>query len=103
MQVNNTTSVDFTNTTTKQKWSKATEMSFYWIRDCTRQVQLNIYWSTESNNLGDYHTKHHAPGHHRLMCSKFLHIDPHVNLKNLVIMHILRWCVNTHRLHAVRA
>ena len=44
MQVNNTTAVGFANNTIKQKRSKAIDMRFYWIRDCTRQGQLKIYW-----------------------------------------------------------
>ena len=53
MQVDNTTSVGFANNTTKQKRSKAIDMHFYWIRDCTRQGQFKIYWSPGSTNLGD--------------------------------------------------
>ena len=89
MQVNNTTSVGFANDTIKQKRSKAIDMRFYWIRDSTRQGHLNIYWAPRSTNLGDYHTKHHSPVHHRLMFPHFLHNKPHVNLANLVVMHLL--------------
>ena len=43
MQVDNTTLVGFANNTIKQKRSKAIDMRFYWIRDCTHQGQFNIY------------------------------------------------------------
>ena len=89
MQLDNTTSVGFANNTINQKRSKAIDMRFYWIRDRTRQGHFNIYWAPRSTNLGDYHTKHHSPSHHRLMRPKFLHDEPHVQLANLVFMHLL--------------
>ena len=89
MQVDNTTSVGFANNTIKQKRSKAIDMRFYWIRDRTRQGQFKIYWAPGSTNLGDYHTKHHPPSHHCLMRPQFLHDEPHVQLANLVVMHLL--------------
>ena len=98
-----TTSVGFANNTIKQKQSKAIDMRFYWIRDCTRHGHLKIYWSPGSTNLGDYHNKHHFPSHHQLMRPQFLHDEPHVQLSNLVVMHPLRGCVNSRKMCAVRA
>ena len=89
MQVDNTTAVGFANNTIKQKRSKTIYMRFYWIRDRTRQGQFKIYWAPGSTNLGEYHTKHHPPIHNRLMRPQFLHDDPHVQLSNLVVMHLL--------------
>ena len=103
MQVDNTTAVGFANNNIKQKRSKAIYMRFYWIRDCTRQSQFNIYWYPVSTNLGDYHTKHYSPSHHRLMRPQFLHNKPHVQLANLIVMHIMRGCVNSWKMRAVRA
>ena len=42
MQVDNTTSVGFSNNTIKQKRSKAIDMRFYWIRDRTLQGHFKI-------------------------------------------------------------
>ena len=53
MQVDNTTSVGFSNNTITQKRSKVIDMRFYWIRDCNRQSQFKIYWAPGSTNLGD--------------------------------------------------
>ena len=78
-------------------------MIFYWIRDHTHQGKLNIYWAPGSTNLGEYHTKHRSPSHHHLMRLQFLHDDPHLQLANLVVMHILRGCVNSRKMRAVRA
>ena len=49
----------------KQKHSKAIDMRFYWLKDRAQQGQLNIYWDSGKHNLGDYHTKHHPPTHHK--------------------------------------
>ena len=97
MQVDNTTSVGFTKNTIKQKRSKAIDMRFYWIRDCTHQDQFKIYSAPRSTNIGEYHTKHHTPSHHGLMRPQFLHKEPHVQLPNLVVMHLLQGCVNSQK------
>ena len=89
MQVDNTTAVGFANNTIKQKRSNAIDMRSYWIIDRTCQGQSNIYWAPVSTNLGDYNTKHHPLNHHHLMRPQFLHDEPHVQLANLVAMHIL--------------
>jgi hypothetical protein len=73
MQVDNTTSVGFANSTIKQKRSKAIDMRFYWLQDRSKQGQFIIYWRPGSQNLGDYHTKHHSRAHHRLMRPTYLH------------------------------
>ena len=103
MQVDNTTAVGFANNTIKQKWSKAIDMHFYWIIDRTLQGQFKIYWAPRSTNLGDYHTKHHYPSHHCLMLPQLLHNETHVQLANLVVIHLLRGCVNSRKLRAIRA
>ena len=89
MQVDNTTAVGFENNTINNKRSKAIDMRFYCIRYLTHQGQFKIYWVPGSTNLGDYHTKHHSPSHHRLMRPHLLHNKPHVQLSNLVAMHLL--------------
>jgi hypothetical protein len=92
MQVDNSTAVGFANDTIKQKRSKAIDMRFHWIKDRTARRQFLVYWRPGSTNLGDYHTKHHSPTHHRRMRSTFLH--PTEQLANTVISLILRGCVN---------
>ena len=44
IQVDNSTAGGFANNTIKQKRSKAIDMHFYWIYDCTSQGQFLIYW-----------------------------------------------------------
>ena len=95
MKVDNTTSVGFANNTIKQKRSKEINMHFYWIIDCSCQSHFRIYWGPGITNLGNYHTKHHSPGHHQLMRPHFIHDELHVQLANLVVMHLLQGCVNS--------
>lgn len=92
MQVDNTTAVGFANDTIKQKRSKAIDMRFYWIQDRTKQGQFIIYWRPGAQNLGDYHTKHHSPAHHRLMRPTYLHSAE--QCANALISLLLRGCVN---------
>ena len=103
MQLDNTTSVGLAKNTIKQKRSKAIDMHFYWIRDRTHQGQFNIYSAPRSTNLREYHTKNHFPSHHQLMRPQFLHNEPHVQLANLVVMHLLQGCLNSQKMRAVRA
>jgi hypothetical protein len=72
MQTDNSTAAGFANDTIKQKRSKAIDMRFYWIKDRVRQKQFLIYWCPGPDNLGDYHTKHHSPSHHRRMRPTYL-------------------------------
>ena len=101
MQVDNTTEVGFVNDTINQKQLKAMYMCFYWIRDCICQVHFKIYWGPRSTNFRDYHIKHHSPVHHQLMCSYLFHDEPHVNLSNFIVLHLLQGCVNSRRMRAV--
>jgi hypothetical protein len=72
MQTGNSTAAGFANDTIKQKRSKAIDMRFYWIKDRVRQNQFLVYWRPGPENLGDYHTKHHPPSHHRRMRLTYL-------------------------------
>ena len=67
IQVDNTTAAAFANKTLKQKRSKAIDMRFYWLQDRCLQGQFHIFGSPGAVNLGDYHTKHHPPSHHKKM------------------------------------
>ena len=91
IQVDNTTAVGFANKTIKQKRSKAIDMRFYWIQDRCNQGQFIIYWAPGTNNLGDYHTKHHSPSHHKKMRSTILHAPHFANH----LISLLRGCAKT--------
>ena len=48
-------------------------MSFYWIRNRYNQKNFQVHWATISQNIGDYHQKHHQMAHHRAMHDTYLH------------------------------
>ena len=73
IQVNNTTAHSFANGSMKQKRSKSIDMNFYWIQDRSQQGMFHIHWGPGSGNLGDYHSKHHSPAHHKQVRPTFLH------------------------------
>ena len=91
IQVDNTTAVGFANKTIKQKRSKAIDMRFYWLQDRCNQGQFIIYWAPGSNNLADYHTKHHPPAHHKRMRPTIMHT---AYFANSLINCLLRGCAN---------
>ncbi len=72
VQTDNSTAAGYSNNTIKQKRSKAMDMRFSWLQCRERQRQFIIYWRPGSENLGDYHTKHHSASHHRKMRPQFL-------------------------------
>jgi hypothetical protein len=43
------------------------DMRYHWLTDRVRQQQYDVYWRPGRDNLGDYHTKHHAAQHHKDM------------------------------------
>ena len=103
MQLNNTTSVGFSNITIKQNHSKAIDMQFYWFQDRTKQGQLVIYWRPGNQNIGDYQNKHHSPSYHWLMRPVYLHDTE--SLVNTLVSTLLWGCVirvNSVRAHACR-
>ena len=56
------------------------DMRFYWINGRIKQGQFHVFWRPDPENLGDYHSKHHPPEHHRAVRSKYLHVP---NLRSL--------------------
>ena len=67
IRTDNSTADGFLNQTIKAKRTKAIDMRFYWLIDRMKQNQFTVYWKPGVTNLGDYHTKHHPPQHHRQM------------------------------------
>jgi hypothetical protein len=49
------------------------DMRYHWLTDRVRQKQFDVYWRPGRENLGDYHTKHHAAQHHKDMRGFILH------------------------------
>ena len=85
IQVENSTAVGIATKEFRQKKSKTMDMRFYWINDRIKQGQFHFFWRPGPENLGDYHSKHHPPEHHRAVRSKYLHVP---NLRSM------QGCVN---------
>jgi hypothetical protein len=49
------------------------DMRYHWLTDRVCKKQFDVYWSPGSENLGDYHTKHHSAQHHKDMRHLILH------------------------------
>jgi predicted transposase YdaD len=76
LQTDNNTAAGISNSTVKQRRSKAIDMRFYWIRDRVKQGQFLVYWKPGATNRADYFTKHHPPAHHRRMRRTYLDEAP---------------------------
>ena len=64
IQTDNSTAVGFTNDTIITRRIKMLCMRLHWLRCREAQGQFKFYWDKGSNNLADYHTKHHPPAYH---------------------------------------
>ena len=93
MQVDNTIAFGFANSIIKQKRSKSIDMNYYWIQDRTNLQQFHIYLISVKGNLGDYHTKHISPAHHKQVLSVYLHQPKQFELK------LCKGVINTGSLH----
>ena len=72
VQTDNACAKGIANDTVKQKWSKAIDMRFYWVRDRVRLGQFIVHWKKGVDNRADYFTKHFPPSHHRRIRPTYL-------------------------------
>ena len=72
VQVNNSTAKGIINKWVQPKHTKAMDMCFHWLRDCSTQKQFQFYWHPGPMNYANYWTKHHPAAHHRNMRPVFL-------------------------------
>ena len=61
VQIENSTTEGIMNSTMQQKRPKEMDMRFYRVQERIKQKQFNVFCKPGIKNLGDYHTKHHAP------------------------------------------
>ena len=59
LQVDNSTAIGIVTKYSRQKKSNAMDMRFYCINNRVEQGQFGVFWRPGSENLGDYHSKHH--------------------------------------------
>ena len=72
VQVDNSTAKGIINKRVQLKRTKAMDMCFHWLRDCSTQKQFRFYWRPGATNYADYWTKHHPAAHHCNMRPVFL-------------------------------
>ncbi len=73
VQVDNSTAEGIVNKQMQPKRTKAMDMHFHWLYDCSiNQNQFQFYWRPGPTNHADYWTKHHPAAHHRNMRPVFL-------------------------------
>ena len=65
LKTDNSTADSFSNSTLKERKSKAWDMRLYWIKDRVTGKEFYIYWSAGANNFADYFTKHFSPSYHQ--------------------------------------
>ena len=73
VKTDNSTTEDIMNSRLQQNRSKAMDMRFYWVQDQIKQNHFKVFWKPGTKNLGDYHTKNHAPNHHRNVREHYIH------------------------------
>ena len=73
IQTDNTTAVGIATDSIKQKYSKALDMRWYWLKDQIKLKRYDVYFKPGSQNKADYFTKNHSPSHHRQSRFTFLH------------------------------
>jgi hypothetical protein len=64
IQTDNSTAAGVTNKTIVPQRSKMMDMRIWWLRCRESQDQFRYYWDKGTNNLADYHTKHHPDTYH---------------------------------------
>jgi hypothetical protein len=73
LQTDNSTAASISNSTVKQRRSKAIDIRFYWIRDRVNRGQFLVHWKRGTTNQADYFTKHHPTAHHHLKRHTYLY------------------------------
>ncbi len=64
IQTDNSTATGLISDTIIQRRIKMIWMRLHWLRCRAAQGQFRFYWSKGTNNMADYHTKHHPPAYH---------------------------------------
>jgi hypothetical protein len=95
METDNTPATGYSNSTIKQKRTKAMDMRFYWIKYRVKQGQFDVYWGPGYQNLADYFTNHHSPAHHKRMREIYIHAEEQPINRKVIRDSALRGCVNT--------
>jgi S-adenosylhomocysteine hydrolase len=73
LSTNNSTAAGISNSTVKQRRSKAINMRYYWVCYRVSQGQFTVVWKKGKDKLAEYFTKHHPNFHHAGIRSTYLY------------------------------
>ena len=71
--MDNSTASRIANNSIQQRRLRSMDMRFYWVRDRVQQGRFIIYLKPDTQNRGDFYTKHHPPTHCRLRRKCYIH------------------------------
>ena len=71
-KTDNSTADDFSNSTLKEKRSKAWDMRLYWIKDIFTGKEFYISSNGGANNFANYFTKHFSPSYHQQIRQQYI-------------------------------
>ena len=91
IQTDNTTAVGIATDTIKQKYTKALDMRYYWLKDQIHLKRYDAYFKPGSQNKADYFTKNHSPTYHKQSRFTYLH-QANVAMQGCVENIFLRVC-----------
>ena len=80
----NKTTAQFVTNTIKHKHSKSWDVWYFWLAEKQSKGKFNIYWDCGSNNLVDYHIKHHSPTHHQTVRKTYILQKKFKNIKVMI-------------------
>ena len=83
VKTDNSTAAAFSNSTLKEKKSKAWDMRLYWIKDRVNNKEFHIYWEAGAKNFGDYFTKHFSPTYHQTIRPTYILQGNHMHSTEL--------------------
>ena len=87
IKTDNSTALQFVQSNIKQKKSKSWDMRLNWLQDKeTIDKMFHFYWKPGSENIADYHTKHHPPKHHLNVRHKYVHDRKHHKQKDTLAL-----------------
>jgi len=69
---NETANNNIINGNSKQRRTKAMDMTFNWVVDRQTRSHFRVTWRPGKGNLADYFTKHHSTVHHKRLHTTYL-------------------------------
>ena len=83
LRADNSTTETFSNSTLKEKKSKAWDIHLYWIKYRMNNKEFHIYWYAEAEIFTDYFTKYISPTYHQAIRPTYILKNNHMNTTEL--------------------